>query len=318
VITKYKATIRIVFFVLFYSVIAWADSPITVNTKIDKPKATTGDIILYTITVTHDLDIKPSKPDFTVIRQFDVLKTITTKPIQTENKSELEYSVKLRADKVGIYTIPPIPIYFEVIKQDQSKPITGKIIAPKTTIEVVSILRDQGEPTDILDINELLEVDKDWVPIIFWGLNLILLIIVLYAFWKYRGVKQNKNSVRTQDIPIHEIALNELAALKLKDFLNCGDSRKHFFELSEIFRRYLGKRYNFPALDWTTEEITKYIQKEKKLELIQQDETIRILDKADLIKFAKIQVKSDADEIESVREIITSTRERLDIGLYSN
>jgi len=318
VITKYKATIRIVFFILFYSVIAWADSPITVNTKIDKPKATTGDIILYTITVTHDLDIKPSKPDFTVIRQFDVLKTITTKPIQTENKSELEYSVKLRADKVGIYTIPPIPIYFEVIKQDQSKPITGKIIAPKTTIEVVSILRDQGEPTDILDINELLEVDKDWVPIIFWGLNLILLIIVLYAFWKYRGVKQNKNSVHTQDIPIHEIALNQLAALKLKNFLNCGDSRKHFFELSEIFRRYLGKRYNFPALDWTTEEITKYIQKEKKLELIQQDETIRILDKADLIKFAKIQVKSDADEIESVHEIITSTRERLDIGLYSN
>jgi len=318
VITKYKATIRIVFFVLFYSVIAWADSPITVNTKIDKPKATTGDIILYTITVTHDLDIKPSKPDFTVIRQFDVLKTITTKPIQTENKSELEYSVKLRADKVGIYTIPPIPIYFEVIKQDQSKPITGKIIAPKTTIEVVSILRDQGEPTDILDINELLEVDKDWVPIIFWGLNLILLIIVLYAFWKYRGVKQNRNSVPTQDIPIHEIALNQLAALKLKNFLNCGDSRKHFFELSEIFRRYLGKRYNFPALDWTTEEITKYIQKEKKLELIQQDETIRILDKADLIKFAKIQVKSDADEIESVHEIITSTRERLDIGLYSN
>jgi hypothetical protein len=124
--------------------------------------------------------------------------------------------------------------------------------------------------------------------------------------------------VHTQDIPIHEIALNQLAALKLKNFLNCGDSRKHFFELSEIFRRYLGKRYNFPALDWTTEEITKYIQKEKKLELIQQDETIRILDKADLIKFAKIQVKSDADEIESVREIITSTRERLDIGLYSN
>jgi len=318
VTTKYKATTSIVFFILFYSVIAWADSPITVNTKIDKPKATTGDIILYTITVTHDLDIKPSKPDFTVISQFDIIETVTTNSLQIGDKSGQEYSVKLRADKVGIHTIPPIQISFEVIKPNQSKPISGKITAPKITIEVVSILRDHGEPTDILDINELLEVDKDWVPIIFWGLNLILLIIVLYAFWKYRGVKQNRNSVPTQDIPIHEIALNQLDALKLKNFLNYGDSRKHFFELSEIFRRYLGKRYNFPALDWTTEEITKYIQKEKKLELIQQDETIRILDKADLIKFAKIQVKSDADEIESVREIITSTRERLDIGLYSN
>ena len=316
--TKYKATTSIIFFILFSSVIAWADSPITVNTKLDKPKATTGDIILYTITVTHDLDIKPSKPDFTVISQFDILETVTTKPLQIGNKSAQEYSVKLRADKVGIYTIPPIPVSFDVIKKNQSKPISGKITAPKITIEIVSILRDQGEPTDIIDINELLEVDKDWVPIIFWGLNLILLIIVLYAAWKYRGVKQNKSNVRNLDIPIHEIALNELDALKLKDFLNNGDSRKHFFEMSEIFRRYLGKRYKFPAPDWTTEEITTYFQKENELEQIQRDEIIRILDKSDLIKFAKIQVKADADEIESVRKMIASTREQLDIGLYSN
>ena len=316
--TKYKTTTSIIFFILFSSVIAWADSPITVNTKLDKPKATTGDIILYTITVTHDLDIKPSKPDFTVISQFDILETVTTKSLQIGNKSEQEYSVKLRADKVGIYTIPPIPVSFDVIKNNQSKPISGKITAPKITIEIVSILRDQGEPTDIIDINELLEVDKDWVPIIFWGLNLILLIIVLYAAWKYRGVKKNKSNVRTRDIPIHEIALNELDALKLKDFLNYGDSRKHFFEISEIFRRYLGKRYKFPAPDWTTEEITKYFQKENELELVQRDEIIRILDKSDLIKFAKIQVKADADEIESVRKMIASTREQLNIGLYSN
>ena len=316
--TKYKATTSIIFFILFSSVIAWADSPITVNTKLDKPKATTGDIILYTITVTHDLDIKPSKPDFTVISQFDILETVITKSLQIGNKSEQEYSVKLRADKVGTYTIPPIQVSFEVIKKNQSKPISGKITAPKITIEIVSILRDQGEPTDIIDINELLEVDKDWVPIIFWGLNLILLIIVLYAAWKYRGVKKNKSNVRTRDIPIHEIALNELDALKLKDFLNYGDSRKHFFEISEIFRRYLGKRYKFPAPDWTTEEITQYFQKENKLELVQRDEIIRILDKSDLIKFAKIQVKADADEIESVRKMIASTREQLSIGLYSN
>lgn len=316
--TKYKTTTSIIFFILFSSVIAWADSPITVNTKLDKPKATTGDIILYTITVTHDLDIKPSKPDFTVISQFDILETVTTKSLQIGNKSEQEYSVKLRADKVGIYTIPPIPVSFDVIKKNQSKPISGKITAPKITIEIVSILRDQGEPTDIIDINELLEVDKDWVPIIFWGLNLILLIIVLYAAWKYRGAKKNKSNMRTLDIPIHEIALNELDALKLKDFLNYGDSRKHFFEISEIFRRYLGKRYKFPAPDWTTEEITTYFQKENELELIQRDEIIRILDKSDLIKFAKIQVKADADEIESVRKMIASTREQLNIGLYSN
>ena len=141
---------------------------------------------------------------------------------------------------------------------------------------------------------------------------------VLYLFWKYRKVKHKQLVAKAPAIPIQEIALRELDILKRKGLLGRGDAREHFFELSEIFRRYLGKRYHFPAPDWTTEEISEYFQKQDKIELTSRVEANRILSKSDLIKFAKAQASPGADEIESVRKFIILTRKNLDLGLYSN
>jgi len=106
--------------------------------------------------------------------------------------------------------------------------------------------------------------------------------------------------------------------LKSKGLIERGNAREHFFELSEILRRYLGKRYLFPALDWTTEEITEYFKNQEKIELTSRTEANRILKKSDLIKFAKAQALPGTDEIESVRTFIKSTRENLKLGLYPN
>jgi len=314
----YKFLLTLICFLFFSSTIAWPKSPITIEAKTDKARATTGDIITYTITLKHDADIKPSIPDFSVIDGFDVHETLASKSKNTTGQVEEKYTAKLRADRIGSYTIPPIAISFEVTKNDFSKPIPGEIRTPEVTIEVVSVLRLQGEPTDIRDIKDIVEVDKNWTPWFFWGLNLLLLMAFLYLLWKYRSVKNKQPVKEAPALPTHKIALHELDTLKRKGLLDRGEAREHFFELSEIFRRYLGKRYQFPALDWTTEEITEYFQKRSMLESTSCVEAIRILNKSDLIKFAKVQATPGADEIESVREFIISTREHLDLGLYSN
>ena len=315
---KYKFTSVLVYFLFLCSTITSAESPITISAGVDKPQATTGDIITYTIILKHDADLKPSMPDFGVITGFDVHDSLASKPRSVEGQIEQEYSVKLRADQIGTYTIPLISVPFKLIKQDTSKFIPGEIRSPKVIIEVASVLRLQGEPTDIRDIKGLVEVGRDWTPWFFWGLNLLLLMTVLYLFWKYRKVKHKQLVAKAPTISIHEIALRELDILKRKELLGRGDAREHFFELSEIFRRYLGKRYHFPAPDWTTEEITEYFQKQDKIELTSRVEANRILSKSDLIKFAKAQASPGADEIESVRKFIILTRKNLDLGLYSN
>ena len=306
-------------YLFFYSTTASADSPITINTTIDKAKVTTGDIITYTITMKHALDVIPNTPDFNAISKFNIIGYPISEPKEIKKGVfEQKYSVELRADQVGTYNISPIRIPFKVKEKNTNKYISGEAHSQDITIEVASVLRLQGEPTDIKDIKGIVKVDMNWVPWFFWGLNIILLIIALYLLWNYRK-KTHHNHIKDEIVlSAHETALRELDTLKNKELLERGDAREHFFELSEIFRRYLGERYLFPALDWTTEEITKHFKNQEKIKLPTQTEVYRILKKSDLIKFAKAKALPETDEIEPVRTFIKSTQENLKIGLYSN
>ena len=316
-IKKFISTLVCLLF--YYSTNGWADSPITINAEIDTPIVTTGDIITYTIILTHKLEVIPTTPVFDAISEFNIIERITIKPRETENGLvEQKYSAKLRADKVGTYTIAPVRVPFKIKEKNTEKYIPGEILSQKITIEVASVLRLQGEPTDIKDIKDIVEVDLNWVPWFFWGLNIILLTIVLYLLWKYRKTKHPNPTKEGPTLSTHEIALRELDTLKSKGLLECGNAREHFFELSEILRRYLGKRYLFPALDWTTEEITEHFKNQEKIELASRTEANRILKKSDLIKFAKAKALPGTDEIEPVRTFIESTREKLNLGLYPN
>ena len=302
-----------------YSNIGWADSPITINTEVDKTIATTGDIITFSIILTHDLDVILTTPDFNAISEFKIIEKITSKPRETKNGLiEQRYSAKLLADLVGTYDIVPIRVPFKIKEKSTKNYIPGEVLSQKITIEVASVLRLQGEPTDIKDIKGIVAIDRNWVPFFYWGLNIFLLILVLYLLWKYRKEKHQGPAKGVSVLPSHEIAFGELDTLKKKRLLENGNAREHFFELSEILRRYLSKRYHFPALDWTTEEITQYFKNQEKIEIASQTEANRILRKSDLIKFAKVQALPETDEIESVRIFIETTRENLNLGLYSN
>ena len=304
---------------LFFSETAWTNPPITINTEIDKKIVTTGDIITYSIILKHELDVLIATPNFDIIDTFNIVEKKTDKPRKvTKDIVEQKYSIKLRADKVGTYTIPPIKIPFKIKEQKTDKYIPGAVTSQKATIKVASVLRLQGEPTDIKDIKNIVKVDKNWTPWFFWGLNFILLMTTLYLLWKYRKTKSSNLALNEPIEPLHTLALRELDILKNKGLLESGDARNHFFELSEIFRRYLSKRYLFPASDWTTEEITEHLKNKDIIELASMIEANRILKKSDLIKFAKHKALPDTDEIESVRAFIDLTRENLSLGLYSN
>ena len=304
---------------LFFSDTAWTDSPITINTEIDKKIVTTGDIITYTIILKHELAVLLTIPNFDIIETLNIVEKNTSKPREiTKGIVEQKYSIKLRADKVGTYTIPPIKVPFKIKEQKTDKYIPGEVTSQKITIEVASVLRLQGEPTDIKDIKNIVKVDRNWTPWFFWGLNFLLVMTTLYLLWKYRKTKTAHLTLNETNVSFHTLALSELEILKKKGLLKNGDARNHFFELSEIFRRYLSKRYLFPASDWTTEEIAEHFKKQDIIEFASMIEANRILKKSDLIKFAKFKALPDTDEIESVRSFIDSTHENLKLGLYSN
>jgi len=61
-------------------------------------------------------------------------------------------------------------------------------------------------------------------------------------------------------LPPYDEAMGAIDALDGKKYLERGMVREYVFELSEIFKRYIGRRYDTIAPELTTEEITAWLE----------------------------------------------------------
>ena len=83
----------------------------------------------------------------------------------------------------------------------------------------------------------------------------------------------------------------------------------HDFELSEIFRKYIGTRFLFPALDRTQQEICDCLKKNLEINDHFKSEINIILEQTDSVKFAKgaPSINKSNEIMDSVIVFIKST-----------
>jgi hypothetical protein len=90
--------------------------------------------------------------------------------------------------------------------------------------------------------------------------------------------------------------------------LEAEDRKPAYIELSEIVRVYLGRRYEFPALDSTSSEIRAYLRRragtEAALEIL--DDWLRV---SDMVKYAGYQPPEEEARaaVAEARELIAAT-----------
>lgn len=282
-------------------------SPISVEVHVAPAKATIGDIITYSIRVRHDPNIEPLPPKFVPPAGLESIDqgTKNLPPVKTQN--EQEFWFRLRADQVGSYDFPSLPLPFEATREEDKK-IPGQIATPKAELEIESILHLQGEPTDIRDIKSLEAIEKSWLPWVL-GVLAVLIAIALVILYMRRRHKRTKGTLSNvvEILSPQELACRELEALSNKELLEKGLVREYYFELSEIFRRYLGGRYQFQALDWTTEEIKSHLLLSPAIDPLFNDKIIKILETTDLIKFAKAPATHAENMMEEIIVLIQAT-----------
>jgi hypothetical protein len=297
-------------------------SPVSVEVHVAPAKATIGDLITYSIRVRHDANIEPFPPKFEPPEGLEPVDRGTRKLPSIKNQKVHEFWFRLRADRVGRYDFPSIALSFEATRDGkESEKIPGQIAIPKAELKIESILHLQGKPTDIRDIKPLEAIEKSWLPWIL-GILAILLVIALVIIYIRRknGRPKASSPVLSENISPRELALRELEALKSKNLLGKGLVREYYFELSEIFRRYLGARYEFPALDWTTEEIKSHFMMAPEIEIRLQAKISEILELTDLVKFAKASVTPSENMREEIIRFIqaSSKGEATDPTLVKN
>ena len=159
----------------------------------------------------------------------------------------------------------------------------------------------------------------DWWIFLLWGAAIVFAIAFIVAclwLWKRRK-KTSVDSVSDTELSRspHEVALEALSRLANSDYLQRGEVKRFYIELSEIFRRYLGAHYEIDTLDLTTWEISQNFKKIN-ISVSLTQSIMDILEECDLVKFAKYRPPAEIPmkSLEKVRELVNALRLSLDVA----
>lgn len=135
---------------------------------------------------------------------------------------------------------------------------------------------------DIFEIEAPIEAPFDWITLgIYFSILIVALAIVAFiSIWIYK-----KLSYKAPLTPI-QFAEKSISELESKKLIEQEYFKEHFFELSEILKRYLSCRFNFDAIESTTQELLPQIKKQKHWEHELNTELKEFLESSDFIKFA--------------------------------
>ena len=292
-------------FQLINTTVAWTNAadPVSIKTQVAITQPTLGDILIYSIRVNHDSDIVIHTPEYVIPEGFEKVGNGKKIPRKVNNQTAQEFWLKLRVDKTGLLTIPAIPLGFDAPDQN-NKIVKGKIMTAEVNVDVQSLLQLEGKTSDIKDIKPIFYIKAPWVHYIWKALGVLCLLALAYFIWKNWQKKADEKLEPLILLTAEQKALKELQELKSRELMKLGLVREHFFELSEIFRRYMENRYRFPAQEWTTEEIISHFKGLSDLNEKQKLQARTILTESDKVKFAKAEVEMNYDPIEPVIHFI--------------
>jgi hypothetical protein len=247
-----------------------------------------------------------SKVQFPNAPNFGALEVIESYPVDTltdNGKYELIKKYGLTQFDSGKYVIPKLPILIDKL------PVYSDSILVEVNNVVVDTLKQK-----MFDIKPIISVEKpagNW-----WKYLLALIVLIGLAFLSYflwNRYKKVPEKVIVYNSPI-EKATSLLLLLTKKEFLEKGEIKNYYSELTDIARDYIEEAIQIPAKESTTSELIIALRAasvKKKLKL--SKETVSgletVLKQADLVKFAKSQpldfeIEEDRKKIENSIHIL--------------
>jgi hypothetical protein len=298
----------IILFFLLPSIALAQQNNISVDSQVDKSAIHIGDVVKYSVTVTHVPGVKVQMPGKAAnLGAFEIRDYKDYDPEKINNQIVLRTDYFISTFDVGEFEIPPLTFRYTVAGDTTEHELKTE------TLKIVVESMKPSEAGDIRDIKAPLTLPRDWRKLILWGsiaLGILLAIAAaVYVWWR----KKTGKSLLPQKIepprPPHEVALEELTALKNSSLLAEGKIKQYYIRVSEIIRRYIEGRYFIIAMELTTFELVERLRgAEADSEII--DLVHNFLAPCDLVKFAKYRPTADenADIIEKAFAIVERTK----------
>ncbi|MFN3394497.1 MAG: hypothetical protein ACK41G_09670 [Candidatus Thermochlorobacter sp.] len=273
-----------------------AQQPIT-TLSIAPDTCTIGDDIFYTLNVLKKSSIQLSYPtlsDSAVFAPFEIRQVEMLPAEARENLMLEKIRYTLTVFDTGMQTVPAISLAYldkETQRQDT-------IVLEQKSVYVKSVLDTARK--DIADIKPVRSVPIPlWVYLTGGALLLVLAIGIYFLVRYWRARAPAPVPVPAPALTPYEVAFAKLKGLEELTLNSQNDFKIYYSAISDAVREFLERHYGFPAMEQLTSEIEATLQAKRPKEEVERVKNL--LEKADLVKFAKFQpTVSEAKESLSV------------------
>lgn len=247
--------------------------PIKYEAKVDYKK---GDKIMFpsiTDSLSHHISVLDNKLD----------------TISKNGKSEIIQRLELTSFDAGKFSIPSFII------QKNGRDFKTKSLEINVNDVTIDTTKNAIFPIKNV-MGEELSIGDYWNRYWLYGIiALILFIVAIILVVLYIRSKSNlpTSSYKT---PYEEVKAS-LKALDAKKYLKRGEQKEYYTQLSLILRKYLGRVYNFSALEILSDDLVKIIAQKEDILPEDVQEFKRFLFDSDLVKFAKQNIENSKSEI---------------------
>jgi len=294
--------------VLLWSAVCGLSSHAQVSAllKSDSTHILIGDYLNVELTVKHPkgIDVRMPMP-YGVLGEMELVEDPLVDSVEQEGSITITKKYIVSAYDSGTFMAGPVKLFF-----NNTSGVADSFISNSIAVTVTTLPVDTTKP--VKPIKAPLEVALEWTEFIYYIIaGVLLLVIALVSFFIWRRNRKPIPEVverpKPKD-PAHVWAKRELKKLEEEKLWQKDEVKQYYSRLTDILRMYLEYRYEWYALESTTEEIAAEVEKyeindvAKKLLL----DTLRT---ADLVKFAKMQTPAEvsAKALENVKDLVEVT-----------
>jgi len=266
---------------------------------IGSKQLTVGDPFKMTFTVKHPkpIPISPLAVDtidpFGIVEQKVSQKTLGDKMIST-------FDLKVAAFATGDLKIPPFRVFFQTNPKDT---ILKYVASDSIPISIASVLSE-----DMRDINDIKKpIDfPNLLPLIIIGILIGLGVVTFIGLRFAKRFRKIREMLKPLPPPWEE-AFAAINRIPVDEWLSNNLIKRYYYTISEILKRYLERRFLFPAVEQTTTELIRTMKQNK---IPERDGFGNFFTSSDMVKYAKFVPPRDemVGVIDSVKELISKTK----------